>query len=59
MGVASAEEMAKSSFKLPPSYYPNTEELRADEMRITALGTGLPTPTTRAQKNSGVKEVSY
>ena len=38
--------------KKRPTYYPNTEELRADEMRITALGTGLPTPTTRAQKNS-------
>jgi hypothetical protein len=34
MGVATAEEMAKSSFKYPPSYFPNTEELRADEMRI-------------------------
>ncbi len=52
MGVASAKEMAKSSVKRLPTYFPNTEELRADEMRITALGTGLPTPTTRAQKNS-------
>ena len=52
MGVASAEEVAKSSFELPPAYFPNTEELRADEMRIIALGTGLPTPTTVAQKNS-------
>ena len=52
MGVASAEEVAKSSFELPPSYFPNTEELRANEMRIIALGTGLPTPTTVAQKNS-------
>lgn len=51
-GVTSAEEVAKSSFKLPPAYFPNTEELRADEMRITALGTGLPTPTTRAQKST-------
>ena len=33
-------------------FYPNTEELRADEMRITALGTGLPTPLTRAQKST-------
>jgi ribonuclease Z len=33
-------------------YFPNTEELAADEMRITALGTGLPTPLTRAQKST-------
>jgi ribonuclease Z len=35
-----------------PTYFPNTEELRPDEMRITALGTGLPTPLTRAQKST-------
>ena len=35
-----------------PTYFPNTEELRADEMRVTALGTGLPTPLTRAQKST-------
>jgi ribonuclease Z len=35
-----------------PIYYPNTETLAPDEMRITALGTGLPTPTTRAQKST-------
>ena len=38
--------------KLPPAYYPNTEQLNPDEMRITALGTGLPTPLTRAQKST-------
>ena len=26
----------------PASYFPNTELLGADEMRITALGTGMP-----------------
>ena len=36
----------------PRTYFPNTEKLRAEEMRITALGTGLPTPTTRAQKST-------
>ena len=36
----------------PPTYFPNTEELLPDEMRITALGTGLPTPITRAQKST-------
>jgi ribonuclease Z len=35
------------------TYFPNTETLRPDEMRITALGTGLPTPITRAQKSTG------
>ena len=38
--------------KKRPTYFPNTEVLKADEMRVTALGTGLPTPTTRAQKST-------
>ena len=28
--------------KYPRTYYPNTEKLGKDEMRITALGTGMP-----------------
>ena len=32
----------------PTSYFPNTELLGADEMRITALGTGMPNQTKRA-----------
>ena len=28
--------------KYPRTYYPNTERLASDEMRITALGTGMP-----------------
>ena len=32
----------------PASYFPNTELLGADEMRITALGTGMPNQTKRA-----------
>ena len=51
-GVTAAEAGEQKSAGLRPSYFPNTEELQADEMRITALGTGLPTPLTRAQKNS-------
>jgi ribonuclease Z len=35
-----------------PTYFPNTERLQPDEMRIIALGTGLPTPLTRAQKST-------
>ena len=29
----------------PASYFPNTELLGSDEMRITALGTGMPNQT--------------
>ena len=42
----------KGSTRRLPTYFPNTEALRPDEMRITALGTGLPTPITRAQKST-------
>ena len=31
--------------KYPTTYYPNTELLGPEEMRITALGTGMPTLT--------------
>jgi ribonuclease Z len=31
--------------KYPHTYYPNTEKIAPDEMRITALGTGMPTQT--------------
>ncbi len=34
------------------SYYPNTEQLADDEMRVIALGTGMPN-LTKAQKSSG------
>ena len=50
--IAAQESSAKASIKQPPAYFPNTEKLRLDEMRITALGTGLPTPITRAQKST-------
>ncbi len=43
---ALAEERPASQF------LPNTEMLGVEEMRITALGTGLPTPLTVAQKSS-------
>jgi ribonuclease Z len=46
--VLAAEEKSKRS----SMYFPNTEVLGPDEMRITALGTGLPTPLTRAQKST-------
>ncbi|MEP2705338.1 MAG: guanitoxin biosynthesis MBL fold metallo-hydrolase GntH [Roseibium sp.] len=34
--------------KYPASYFPNTEILGGDEMRITALGTGMPNQTRAA-----------
>ena len=49
---AAQESTSKELVKQSPTYFPNTEELRPDEMRITALGTGLPTPITRAQKST-------
>jgi ribonuclease Z len=49
---AAKDGSVKAAMKHGPSYFPNTEELRPDEMRFTALGTGLPTPTTRAQKST-------
>ena len=36
----------------PHAWYPQTEKVGPDEMFIVALGTGMPTPITRAQKSS-------
>ena len=49
---AAASTTGKRPSEHRPTYFPNTESLRPDEMRITALGTGLPTPVTRAQKST-------
>ncbi len=38
--------------KKPNAWYPRTEKLAPDEMFVVALGTGMPTPITRAQKSS-------
>ena len=48
VGIAQSE----TTNELRSIFYPNTEMLQPDEMRITALGTGLPTPITRAQKST-------
>ena len=40
--------MAIVDGQYPASYFPNTELLGADEMRITALGTGMPNQTKAA-----------
>jgi ribonuclease Z len=41
----------------PASYFPNTELLGADEMRITALGTGMPNQTKKAVSISYLVEL--
>jgi ribonuclease Z len=41
----------------PASYFPNTEKLAADEMRIIALGTGMPNQTKRAVSISYLVEL--
>ncbi len=54
-GIALLESPAlaqESAAAKRSSYFPNTEELAADEMRVIALGTGMPTPLTRAQKST-------
>jgi ribonuclease Z len=43
--------------KYPASYFPNTELLGADEMRITALGTGMPNQTRKAVSISYLVEL--
>ncbi len=50
--TSAQNDTARTSTERLPTYFPNTEELGADEMRIIALGTGLPTPITRAQKST-------
>ena len=49
---AASAEGKGGAVKHPPTYFPNTEELSPGEMRVTALGTGMPTPLTRAQKST-------
>jgi len=41
----------------PASYFPNTEQLGPDEMRITALGTGMPNQTKAAVSISYLVEL--
>jgi ribonuclease Z len=51
MGLIDQHE-GESKAPISDVYYPNTEELGADEMRVIALGTGLPTPLTAKQKSA-------
>ncbi|WP_077404545.1 guanitoxin biosynthesis MBL fold metallo-hydrolase GntH [Microbulbifer agarilyticus] len=41
-GAAQAEESKNSTSASHEAYFPGTEELKADEMRVTACGTGMP-----------------
>jgi ribonuclease Z len=43
---ASTEEVSPVKARPQEVYFPNTEDLRPDEMRVVACGTGMP--TTRA-----------
>ena len=48
--TAMAEEAPPE--KRPQAWYPRTETIGPDEMFVVALGTGMPTPITRAQKST-------
>lgn len=50
--TATQHSVERHTAQRRPEYFPNTETLGPAEMRITALGTGLPTPITRAQKST-------
>jgi ribonuclease Z len=49
--------MAIADGQYPASYFPNTELLGQDEMRITALGTGMPNQTRAAVSISYLVEL--
>ena len=47
-----SQNPAPTATDLNSLYYPTTEELAMDEMRVIALGTGMPTPLTTKQKSA-------
>ena len=51
LAMVFGQAMAQGEQK-PEAWYPRTEKVAPDEMFIVALGTGMPTPITRAQKAS-------
>ncbi len=51
------EPVAIVDDQYPASYFPNTELLGPDEMRITALGTGMPNQTKKAVSISYLVEL--
>ena len=50
--VQKATAQESPAQKRPDAWYPRTEEVGPDEMFVVALGTGMPTPITRAQKSA-------
>ncbi len=50
--VQTAVAQQSAPQKRPAAWYPRTEKLGPDEMFVVALGTGMPTPITRAQKST-------
>ena len=50
--VQAAVAQAAPPQERPAAWYPRTEQLGPDEMFVVALGTGMPTPITSAQKSS-------
>ncbi len=51
------QPVAIKNGKYPASYFPNTELLGSDEMRITALGTGMPNQAKKASSISYLVEL--
>ncbi len=52
--LASMLSVAAYSADKPTAWYPRTEKVGPDEMFVVALGTGMPTPITRAQKSAAL-----
>ena len=51
--IAFGQAMAQqAAAKKPAAWYPRTEVVGPNEMFVVALGTGMPTPITRAQKST-------
>ena len=44
IGVSTANAASSSEAREMDVYYPGTEELKTDEMRVVACGTGMPSP---------------
>ncbi len=56
IGLLAENSIAETSSREEPVqkgvYFPNTEILGPNEMRVISCGTGLPTPLTKAQKSA-------
>ncbi len=52
LAILSATLVPALAEEKPAAWYPRTEKVAPDEMFVVALGTGMPTPITRAQKSA-------